>query len=157
MLIAMPQPTATAPAASAARLRVLVVDEAPPYPPDSGKRLRTWHLLRRLAQRHQITLLCYADPEAERQRIAEAALRDAGIACQTVAALPQPSGAWLYARLLANLASAWPYSVAKHHTREFQAAVEALWASGRYDLVQVEWTPFASHLRADIPHVIASH
>src|SRR6185437_7155364 len=158
MLIAMPNPAASAAtAASAARLRVLVVDEAPPYPPDSGKRLRTWHLLFRLAARHQITLLCYADPDAARQRAAEAALHDAGIACQAVAALPELTGARLHARLLANLGSAWPYSVAKHHTGRFQAAVEALWASGRYDLVQVEWTPFASHVTAAVPHVIASH
>ena len=158
MLIAMPQPAAPGVAAPAgARLRVLVVDEAPPYPPDSGKRLRTWHLLRRLARRHQITLLCYADPDAARQRAAEAALAEAGIACQAVAALPELSGTRLYARLLANLGSAWPYPVAKHHTGRFQAAVEAMWASGRYDLVQVEWTPFASYLSAAVPHLIASH
>src|SRR6185312_11063438 len=92
-----------------------------------------------------------------RQQAAETALAEAGIACQTVTALPELTGARFYGRLLANLGSKWPYSVAKHHTGRFQAAVEALWASGRYDLVQVEWTPFASYLQAEVPHVIASH
>ena len=34
-------------------LRVLVLDEWIPYPPDSGKRARTWNILRRLARRHE--------------------------------------------------------------------------------------------------------
>ncbi|HWG36454.1 MAG TPA: glycosyltransferase family 4 protein [Terriglobales bacterium] len=140
------------------RLRVLVLDEALPHPPDSGKRLRTWHLLRRLAHQHTITLLAYGSGDAARDRSAVAALESEGIESLTVAP-PSPASGWrLHARLLCNCASPWPYSVAKHHTGRMEAALAALWREGRFDLVQVEWTPFASHLRRSaIPHLIASH
>ena len=38
-------------------LRVAILDEELPYPPTSGKRIRTFELLRRLARRHQNTTL----------------------------------------------------------------------------------------------------
>ncbi len=143
--------------AAAERLRVLVVDEALPYPADSGKRLRTWHLLRRLARRHAVELLCYG-AGGEASAGAVAALEGAGIRCHLVAPPAEAAGAGLYARLLANCFSPWPYSVAKHHSRRLRGALEELWRTGRFDLVQIEWTPYASHLGPDgPPHLIASH
>lgn len=144
----------------ARRLRVLVLDEALPWPPDSGKRLRTWNLLRRLAQRHDITLLCYGEIDAARQADAQQALAAAGVATHVVAPLPERRGAALYAALLANCFSPWPYSVAKHHTRRFAAAAADLINRNAFDLVQVEWTPYAASLparRLAPPHLIASH
>lgn len=150
---------ATATSAGAARrLRVLVLDEALPYPPDSGKRLRTWHLLRRLAARHEVTLLCYSECGEEQSAEALAAMASAGITCLLVPAPPARAGLGLYARLLANCFSAWPYSVSKHHSPRLRRALRELCAGGRFDLIQVEWTPYASHLEAGAPpHLIASH
>ena len=53
------------------RLHVAMVDEELPYPPTSGKRIRTLNLTLRLARRHHVTYIAYcnADPEeAERAR-----------------------------------------------------------------------------------------
>ncbi|MGH9394771.1 MAG: glycosyltransferase [Terriglobales bacterium] len=137
---------------------MLVLDEALPHPPDSGKRLRTWHLLRRLAQRHELVLLAYGSGSAAADRTAMAALSAVGIECQLVAPPPDPRNWRLYARLLGTCISAWPYSVAKHHTARMESALETLWGQRRFDLLQVEWTPVASHLRRfSPPHVIASH
>jgi len=41
------------------RLRVLVVAEDVPYPPDQGDRIRCVNLIRGLATRHEVTLLCF--------------------------------------------------------------------------------------------------
>lgn len=43
-------------------MRLLVVSSWFPYPPDNGSRLRAWHLLRHLSQRHEITLLSFGEP-----------------------------------------------------------------------------------------------
>lgn len=148
-------------AGSSRRLRVLVLDEALPWPPDSGKRLRTWNLLRHLAPRHDITFLAHGEGEDAREAPARQAMEAAGVQVRTAAALPEPRGGALYAALLRNCASPWPYSVAKHHTRAFGAAVQQELARSRYDLVQVEWTPYASHLLRLAsplpPALIASH
>lgn len=143
------------------RLRILVVDEALPYPPDSGKRLRTWNLLRRLAARHDLVLLCYSGV-GNSDGAAEAALTAAGIACHTLAPPAEACGWRLYVRLARNCFSRWPYSVAKHHTRRLRSAIQGLCDGGGggrgFDLVQIEWTPYASHLgRVAPPHLIASH
>jgi len=40
-------------------MRLLVVSTWLPYPPDNGSRVRAYHLLKRLSQRHTITLLSF--------------------------------------------------------------------------------------------------
>ncbi len=62
-------------AATVRKLRVLVLDEEMPYPPNAGKRIRTWNLLRTLAERHSIRLMCYGYPDDP----AAAAVQKAGI------------------------------------------------------------------------------
>ncbi len=38
-------------------MRLLIVSPWFPYPPDNGSRLRAWHLIQRLAQRHEVRLI----------------------------------------------------------------------------------------------------
>jgi glycosyltransferase involved in cell wall biosynthesis len=47
-------------------LRILFLTQIIPYPPDSGPKVKTWHLLRYLADRgHQIYLVSFIRPEEE--------------------------------------------------------------------------------------------
>jgi glycosyltransferase involved in cell wall biosynthesis len=137
------------------RLRVLVLDEELPYPPDAGKRIRTWNLLRRLAQRHTISLLCYGEPHDPSAGV----LEQAGIRVHLVAPPASMRGSHLYLRLFANLFSRYPYSVEKHFSKEFQSRVHELAAAEQVDLVHCEWTPysrFANGLKEN-PVLITSH
>lgn len=68
------------------RLRVLVLDEWLQYPPNSGRGVRTWSLLQRLARRHKVSLLCYGDPEAE----ASVAARAEDLSLHLVRPFPAP-------------------------------------------------------------------
>jgi polysaccharide biosynthesis protein PslH len=137
------------------RLNVLVLDEEIPYPLDSGKRIRTFNLLERLARRHSITLLCYgAGAGAGR-----AALERAGIRVELVEPLAEERGARLYLRLFANLFSPYPFSVVKHYTTRFQQAFDDLRARENWDLIQCEWTPYARFVpeNLNIPLMISAH
>src|SRR5438876_4224346 len=60
-------------------LHVAVVDEELPFPLNSGKRIRTLNLLKRLASRHRITYICHRNADAGEARRAEAHLRAFGI------------------------------------------------------------------------------
>jgi len=53
-------------------LHVVIVDEELPYPPTSGKRIRTLNLTLRLARRHRIAYVCHrnADPAEARESAA---------------------------------------------------------------------------------------
>lgn len=135
-------------------LTVLIIDEEIPLPANAGKRIRTWNLLRRVAQVHQVHFLCYGEESVEAEQV-----REAGVHLHLVRPLETPGGLQLGLRLLANLASPWPYSVQKHHTRRFREAVAALCRHISFDLIQCEWTPYAS-FRGEFgqtPWMIATH
>ncbi|MGC1781706.1 MAG: glycosyltransferase family 4 protein [Acidobacteriaceae bacterium] len=141
--------------AGIARLKVLVLDEEIPFPLNSGKRIRTWNLLRNLAEKHSITFVCYGT----RDDPAFAAMERLGIQVVPIAGLPAANSSSFYAGAAANLFSFWPYSVARHYTRRYRNAVRQLMASERYDLVHCEWTPYASYVGATggVPIVIMAH
>jgi glycosyltransferase involved in cell wall biosynthesis len=136
-------------------LNVLVLDEEPPFPPDSGKKIRTWNLLTPLARRHSITYVCFA-PEGT---AAGQTMRDAGIEMIAVPPRERETGAWLYARLLANCFSRAPFSVSKHARRRFHAKVAELLQTRSFDLIHCEWTPYAQYAftAPPLPVVIATH
>ncbi|WP_165250224.1 glycosyltransferase [Paludisphaera soli] len=142
-------------------MRVAIVDEELPYPPDSGKRIRTFQLVRRLALRHRLTYLCHRNADPAEARRAEAAFGSLGIETVVVDRRPPPrSGPGFYARLAANLASPLPYSVASHASPEIRRAVERLAQEGRIDLWQAEWTPYHAALQGlppEAPRLIMAH
>ncbi len=48
-------------------MRILLLTQILPYPPDAGPRVKTWHVLRHLAARgHAVTLATFVRPEEER-------------------------------------------------------------------------------------------
>jgi glycosyltransferase involved in cell wall biosynthesis len=140
---------------AAARLRVLVLDEEFPYPPNSGKRIRTWNLLRRLARAHELRLICFGElTDVQREAAASA-----GIEVRTLPALDADRGVTLVGRLLRNLFSALPYSVQKHMRGDFQRAVADEVRSFSPQLIHCEWGPYAAYREphAQIPAVIVAH
>lgn len=141
-----PVPTVTR---SAVRpLHVAVVDEELPYPPTSGKRIRTLNLTLRLARRHHITYLCHRNTDPDEARRAAAFFAEHGIATVVIErAVPRKSGPGFYARLAANLLSPLPYSVATHTSRALRRALRAHAARHPVDLWHCEWTPYAQALR----------
>lgn len=136
-------------------LKVLVLDEEIPYPQDTGKRIRTWNLLRPLAERHEVHLLCYG----RQSDSAASAVRSAGIVLHLVEPLSARLNISFYVKLIANILSLYPFSVSKHYSRRYRAAVNALLKQADWDLVQCEWTPYAQFLPAagKTPTLIATH
>jgi polysaccharide biosynthesis protein PslH len=129
-------------------LRIVVVDEELPYPPTSGKRIRTLNLLRRLARRHRITLLCHRNADAAEAYHAHAFMQAQGIEIVSVPRIvPPKSGLGFYARLGLNLFSRLPYSVATHTSVALRRALRAYAATHDVDLWHCEWTPYAQALR----------
>jgi glycosyltransferase involved in cell wall biosynthesis len=129
-------------------LRVVLIDEELPYPPTSGKRIRTLNLTLRLARRHRLTYVCHRNADAEEARRAEAFFAEQGIETIVVnRAVPAKSGPRFYLRLAANLLSPLPYSVATHVSRELRQALAELARRQRVDVWHCEWTPYAEALQ----------
>jgi glycosyltransferase involved in cell wall biosynthesis len=141
-------------------LHVVIVDEELPYPPTSGKRIRTLNLTLRLARRHHITYLCHRNDEAGEARRAAAYLADHGIKPIVVnRAVPRKSGLGFYFRLAANTMSPLPFSVATHASAALRQALGEHAANHRVDLWHCEWTPYAQTLRGltGAPRLIMAH
>ncbi len=137
-------------------MKLLVIDEEFPYPLNTGKRIRTFNLVRELTREHQVSYLAYGDRASQ---ASEFLLRNN----ITTHAVPPPdrrqSGPKFYYRLLANLFSKYPYIVTSHYTSEFQSRLMHLIESEKFDLVICEWTPYARFIR-DIKNarkVIVAH
>jgi polysaccharide biosynthesis protein PslH len=139
---------ATAHRTDSPRLHIAIVDEELPYPPTSGKRIRTLNLIRRLARRHRLTYLCHRNADPEEARQAAEYFADHGIESIVVKrAVPPRSGVGFYARLAANLFSPLPYSVASHDSPELRDAIADYATAHAVDLWHCEWTPYADALR----------
>src|SRR5205085_2664145 len=58
-----PRPSVEAP------LRVVALTHRVPFPPDKGDKIRTFHLLSRLAKRAEVHLACFADPPEDLRHV----------------------------------------------------------------------------------------
>jgi sugar transferase (PEP-CTERM/EpsH1 system associated) len=126
-------------------VKLLVIDEEFPYPLNTGKRIRTFNLVRELSRAHAVSYLAYGDATSE----AAGFLRDNNI---NTFAVPAPdrrqSGIRFYLKLLANLFSKYPYIVTSHYTSAFQSKLNELVEQEKFDLIICEWTPYAQFIKA---------
>jgi sugar transferase (PEP-CTERM/EpsH1 system associated) len=145
---------------SSSALRVVMVDEELPYPPTSGKRIRTLNLTLRLARRHRLTYVCHRNADAEEAQQAADFFAEHGIEPVIVErVVPPKSGPRFYLRLAANLLSPLPYSVATHKSQRMRQTLADIARTQRVDVWHCEWTPYAEALRgiAASRRVIMAH
>ncbi len=141
-------------------LHVVIVDEELPYPPNSGKRIRTLNLLLPLARRHRLTYLCYPSADAEETGRAVEFFRQQGIETVLVdRPLPAKTGPMFYGRLFYNLLSPLPYSVQVHNSAALRRTVRGYAAAHDVDLWHCEWTPYGEtlHSLAVGPWIVIAH
>jgi glycosyltransferase involved in cell wall biosynthesis len=141
-------------------LNVAIVDEELPYPPTSGKRLRTLNLTLRLARRHRLTYICHRNSDPAEALRARAFFLEHGIRTAVVdRAVPRKAGLGFYARLALNTLSPLPFSVTTHDSRALRRALVEHAARQAVDLWHCEWTPYAHALRvvSGAPKVVVAH
>src|SRR5437016_6393188 len=103
-------------------------------PLDKGGRLRTWHLMRHLARRHQITYLCFVDPDQPRADVD--GMHAAAERVVTVPRRDPPKRSWrFYADALAHVLDPLPYAVGKYRSRPFRRRLAEVLAEQAFDLI----------------------
>src|SRR4051812_9559778 len=119
-------------------------------PLDKGGKLRTWHVMRHLAARHDITYLSFEDAsqtEADRLGMREVCSR-----LETVPRSDAAKGTWrFYADAGRYVVSAAPYAVAKYRSQAYRQRLEALLASERFDAVVCDFLPPVVNLPPRLP------
>ena len=131
-------------------MKILWISAGLLLPLDKGGKLRTWHLMRHLAQRHQITFLSFADPEtpaADRAGMSEV--------CTELITIPRrevPKGSLRFALDAASyVVRRLPYAVGKYRSPELQVRLNELLATGRFDLVVCDFLAPVANVPEDLP------
>jgi glycosyltransferase involved in cell wall biosynthesis len=142
-----------------AAMNILLLSHGVPYPPDNGPRAKTYQLLRHLAGRHRVTLVCLATDEAAHARAA--ALRPY---CAELHMAWADGSVWRRLSAAAeSLFGSRPALVARSASPDLHALLahlcaEAAAAGQPYDLVhadQIQMAQFAEGL--PLPRLLDAH
>jgi sugar transferase (PEP-CTERM/EpsH1 system associated) len=139
-------------------MRILWLKSDLLLPLDKGGKLRTWHLLRHLAARHEITYVSFADPDrtpADLHGMREVASRVVTIPRTD----PAKGSLGFYLDAARYLLHPLPYAVGKYRSRRFASTVARLIARGPFDLIVSDFLFPAINLppRLPCPAVIFTH
>jgi sugar transferase (PEP-CTERM/EpsH1 system associated) len=120
---------------------VLFLTHRVPYPPDKGDRIRTYHVLRHLAGRAEVSLGCLADEPPTDEALA--ALRPL---CRRLAVAPLGRTRWL--RALASFVRGGSISEGAFWSPALMAAVRGWAAEAPFDACLVSSSALAPYLDA---------
>ena len=127
-------------------------------PLDKGGKLRTWHLMRHLAKRHDITYLSFAEPgQREEDR---AGMREVCRALDTVPRTDPPKGTLaFYTDAARHIVNRLPYAAGKYRHAEYAARVRRHLESQTFDALVCDFLVPAVNLppALRIPSVLFTH
>lgn len=123
-------------------MKILIVTPQLPYPPHQGTSLRNYHIIRGLAQNHEVTLLSFVEPEQDTD--AET-LRPLTSLCHHIerVAAPQRTN---FTRLRQLLFSRLPDMAHRLYTPMFDIRLRQLLQQNQFDVVQIEGIELARYM-----------
>jgi sugar transferase (PEP-CTERM/EpsH1 system associated) len=120
-------------------------------PLDKGGRLRTWHLLRHLAKRHDVTYLSFSNFGAGHDS-AQTGMREVAARVVTVPRFdPAKRSLLFYMDAARYLADPLPYAVAKYRSAAYEAQLQALLREQAFDLLVCDFLVPAVNLPKALP------
>jgi len=131
-------------------LRILWLKSDLLLPLDKGGKLRTWHLMRHLAARHEITYLAFADPDEDPANVR--GMSEVAARVETVPRTDPPKGSLrFYADAALHVLDPLPYAVGKYRSRAYRRRLDALLAEQRFDLIVCDFLFPAVNLPRTLP------
>jgi polysaccharide biosynthesis protein PslH len=122
-------------------VRVLFLAHRIPYPPNKGDKIRSFHILEWLAERHEVHLGCLVDDEADLACIAH--LEELLAGRVAFARIHRRLGRL---RCLPGFLHRRPLSVSYFNSRRLQAAVDELLVAGDIGAIFCSCSPMAEYL-----------
>ena len=131
-------------------MKILWLNAGLLLPLDKGGKLRTWHLMRHLAARHDITYLSFADPADTDEHRA-----GMGAVCNRLETVPRtdpPKGTLrFYTDVAKYLVDSIPYAVAKYRSESYAARLRDLLSAGRFDAIVCDFLVPLVNMPARLP------
>jgi len=114
-------------------MKILMLTPYLPYPLLSGGQIRTYNLLKKLADKHEVTLFALIKEESERQFIPEIEKY-----CKKVRAFKRSSKPFTLRNIIKTALSSYPFLVIRNLTPETKKAVQQELSKESYDLIHAE-------------------
>jgi glycosyltransferase involved in cell wall biosynthesis len=121
-------------------MKVLLLTQVLPYPPDSGPKVKTWNVLKYLAQRHEVTLVSFVrgDQSAEVSHLKQF--------CRAVLTVPITRGAWRDGWfMIRSLVTRQPFLMVRDDRAAMQRLIEQVTAQTRFDIIHVDQLNMAQY------------
>jgi polysaccharide biosynthesis protein PslH len=115
-------------------MRVLLLTQVLPYPPDSGPKIKTYHVIKYLAQRHRVTLVAFVRDTDKPEYIAHLKTL-----CERVITVPiQRAASRDLIFLGKSLLTGQPWMMLRDERPEMRAALAELAATSQFDIVHAD-------------------
>lgn len=128
-------------------MRIAFVTARPPYPLNTGGRIRTFHVLRLVSQVHDVTLLTAIEGEEDRVALASMAEAMGGTTIKAVMVERRTAPRRRFVRMVRALCGHLPYTWAAYCDRRFRDHVRAALQEDPYDLVYCDHVHVAQMFR----------
>lgn len=127
-------------------MKILFLAHRLPYPPDKGEKIRSFNILKHLANRHQVHVVCWADGEPELQATEKLKALVPNLYVEPFHSLRQRM------RMLRGLFSDKPLSVHHFYADTLRKQIDILLQSIAFDALYVYSSNMAEYvLEANIP------
>jgi sugar transferase (PEP-CTERM/EpsH1 system associated) len=121
-------------------MKILWLNAGLLLPLDKGGKLRTWHLMRHLATRHDITYMSFSD--SSQSHADRVGMREVCSWLETVPRTDPPKGTTrFYADAAWHALDRAPYAVAKYRSKLYRRHLQRLLATGRFDALVCDFLP----------------
>jgi sugar transferase (PEP-CTERM/EpsH1 system associated) len=139
-------------------MRILWLKSDLLLPLDKGGKLRTWHLMRHLARRHEISYLAFREPG--QPAVDVEGMKEVAARVETITRSEPGKGTLrFYADAALHLVDPLPYAVGKYRSSEYRRRLASLLAEEPYDLIVCDFLFPAVNLpkRLPCPAVMFTH
>jgi polysaccharide biosynthesis protein PslH len=131
-------------------MKILMLTPYLPYPLLSGGQIRTYNLLKKLANKHEVTLFALIKEDSEKKHIAELEKY-----CTKVKVFKRSRTPFTLNNIFQTAISSFPFLVIRNHVKETISAVEKELAREKYDLIHAETFYMMPHIpETDIPTIL---
>lgn len=128
-------------------MRILMLTPYLPYPPSSGGQVRSYNLIKNLAQKHQITLFSLIKTDEEKKYILELEKF-----CERVEVFKRPEKPWTLSNILKTGFGFYPFLVVRNHSKALSKRLAEVLTLEVFDLIHAETFYVMPHLpKTQIP------
>jgi len=131
-------------------MKILMLTPYLPYPLLSGGQIRTYNLLKKLANKHEVTLFSLIKNEEEKKYIPELKKY-----CAKVQVFKRTEKPFTLNNIFKTAISSYPFLVIRNHAPQIITAVEEELLSQEYDLIHAETFYMMPHIpKTTIPTIL---